>query len=198
MKPLCLALILAVFSFVPASSGKVANLGKGLNSATILIIRHAEKPDIGTGLSPAGQQRASAYVKYFKNFMIDAAPVRISALYAAADSSESRRSRLTLQPLSQALRLGINTSYKNLQFPSLVTAIKSKPAGLVSLICWHHGTIADLIKALGGDPAQLLPDGKWRDRVYDATIVLRYDKLGNLIDARYLNQNLMPGDLKSE
>jgi hypothetical protein len=36
-------------------------------SATIFLVRHGEKPDSGTGLSPAGQARADAYVKYFQN-----------------------------------------------------------------------------------------------------------------------------------
>jgi len=36
-------------------------------NATIYLIRHAEKPPSGKGLSPAGQARANAYVQYFQN-----------------------------------------------------------------------------------------------------------------------------------
>ena len=34
----------------------------------ILIIRHAEKPEAGSGLAPAGVQRAQAYIEYFQHF----------------------------------------------------------------------------------------------------------------------------------
>ena len=43
----------------------------GLSDATVLIIRHAEKPPTGAGLSRAGEQRAQAYVQYFKDFTVD-------------------------------------------------------------------------------------------------------------------------------
>ena len=43
----------------------------GLKNAVILVIRHAEEPDDGDGLSSAGQARANAYANYFKTFTID-------------------------------------------------------------------------------------------------------------------------------
>ncbi|MDE2031874.1 MAG: flagellar basal body-associated protein FliL, partial [Pseudomonas sp.] len=38
---------------------------RGLNNVTVLIVRHAEKPDEGPLLSPKGEQRAAAYASYF-------------------------------------------------------------------------------------------------------------------------------------
>jgi hypothetical protein len=189
---ICLILLAGWFASKSVASPVVS--GKGFYSATVLLIRHAEKPETGTGLSPEGQQRALAYVNYFKSFTIDAKPVRISALYAAADSSESRRSRLTLQPLSRALKIAINSSYKNMNFASLVNAMRARPGGRVSVVCWHHGTMPDLVRALGGDPAKLLPKGEWPDSVYGGIIVLRYDSQGQLVEATYRNENLMPSD----
>lgn len=196
MKCFPLVLALAVLALVPKGLGNALPTGKGLNSATVLIIRHAEDPDSGSGLSPAGQQRAVAYVNYFKTFTIDSNPIRIAALYAAADSSVSRRSRLTLQPLSQALHLAISATFKDEKFAGLATAIRARPAGQTMVICWHRETIPGLVQALGGDPAQLWPDGKWPHGVFGGTVVLRFDKVGKLIEASYRNQNLMPGDSK--
>ncbi len=196
MKCFPLFLALAVFALVPAGFGDVPQPGKGLNSATVLIIRHAEDPDSGTGLSPTGQQRAVAYVKYFKTFTIDSSPIRIAALYAAADSSASRRSRLTLQPLSQSLGIAISATFKDEKYAGLAAAIRTRPAGQTMIICWHRETIPGLVQALGGDPKQLFPDGLWPHGVFNGTIVLRYDKVGKLIDASYRKQNLMLGDSK--
>ncbi|MCG2991082.1 hypothetical protein, partial [Escherichia coli] len=75
----------------------------GLADATIAIIRHGEKPDSGTGLSPAGEKRAQAYSAYFQHLTLDGRPFRPDTLIATADSKNSARERLTLEPLSQAL-----------------------------------------------------------------------------------------------
>src|SRR4051812_6839108 len=76
-----------------------------LSNATILIIRHAEKPEHGTGLSPEGEARAQAYARYFQSFRVKAEPLRLDYLVAADDSEHSQRSRLTLEPLAGAIGL---------------------------------------------------------------------------------------------
>lgn len=43
----------------------------GLRNATVLIIRHAEKPDVGSVLNARGEQRAAAYVDYFTALQLD-------------------------------------------------------------------------------------------------------------------------------
>src|SRR5579872_3669598 len=115
MKPLALirfsllALVLSTPSFAaPADS-------RPLKDTIILIIRHAEKPETGQGLSPAGQQRAEACVHYFKNFTVDAKPLKLDSLFATADSKGSQRPRLTLEPLGNALGLKIDNRFKNKQ-----------------------------------------------------------------------------------
>src|SRR5215475_11683247 len=80
----------------------VAQVQSPLSDATILIIRHAEKPEIGTGLSSEGQARAESYVKYFQNFSFKSEAVQLDYLVAADDSDHSQRSRLTLEPLGRA------------------------------------------------------------------------------------------------
>lgn len=169
-----------------------------LQDAIILIIRHAEKPDSGQGLSPAGQQRAEAYVKYFKSFQADAKPLKLDCLLATADSKGSMRPRLTLEPLGKALGLKIDGRFKNKNFQQMVDEIQSTNRGKGILICWHHGEIPQLVRALGGDPAKLLPESKWPDDQFGWVLQLHYDHEGHLIpgETKRINENLMPGDLK--
>ena len=46
---------------VLAAQVAVAKEKTGLADATVVIVRHGEKPDEGAGLSPAGEARAKAY-----------------------------------------------------------------------------------------------------------------------------------------
>jgi hypothetical protein len=166
----------------------------GLKGTTVLIIRHAEKPDKGYDLTPAGYQRAKAYVHYFQNFTVDGKPVRLDYLFAAADSNGSHRPRLTLEPLSKATGLPIDQRFGAKQYQELADELRTKPHGEHILICWHHGDIPGLLSALGANPEKLLPKGKWPDDVFGWMIQLHYDEKGQLVEAKCINENLMPGD----
>src|SRR5260221_1279689 len=74
-----------------------------LSDATILIIRHAEKPPSGPGLSAEGQARAEAYVRHFQKLRQGSQRLTPDYIAAADDSDHSQRSRLTVEPLAQAL-----------------------------------------------------------------------------------------------
>ena len=76
-----------------------------LNNAVILIIRHAEDADSGDGLSSVGDARAKAYASYFKNFTVDGQPLKLDYLFAAKDSRNSHRPRLTIEPIGKELGL---------------------------------------------------------------------------------------------
>ena len=165
-----------------------------LKDGVILVIRHAEKPETGEGLSPEGEARANAYVDYFKDFKIDSKPLAIEHLVCTADSKASRRPRLTIEPLGKELGLPIDARFKNKQFQELADEIKSKPRGKHILICWHHGEIPELLQALGADSRQLLPKSKWPSETFDWLIQLRYDADGHLLDAKRTNEQLMPQD----
>ena len=153
----------------------------GLADATVLIVRHGEKPDSGPDLSPEGQARAEAYVAYFQPFMLDGAPFRPDMLVASADSRNSARERLTLTPLSQALKLPIDQRFADREVQNLVAALSTESHGKSILIAWHHGQLAKLIKAFGADPKALLPDGKWPGEVFNWVVVLRFDHSGQLV-----------------
>lgn len=62
------------------------------------------------------------------------------------------------------------------------------------LIAWRHDEIPALLAALGVDPNQVLSKGKWPGDVFGWLIQLRYDQNGQLINARCINENLLPDD----
>jgi hypothetical protein len=164
----------------PLSSASVV-LQNGLSNATILIVRHAEKPSHATDLSPAGQMRAEVYAQYFRHFELDGRPVRIDALVAAEDSEKSSRPRLTLEPLSVETGMPINQPCPDRAVAVLLAWLKQRPADQTTLVSWHHTKIAKLLAALGGDPAEFLPNGEWPDDAFDWVVALRFDQEGHLM-----------------
>jgi hypothetical protein len=166
-----------------ASAKDRSDSQQGLQNTTVLIIRHGEQPSSGPGLSALGQKRADAYVSYFQNLTLDSTPAVPNYLMSAADSAQSQRPHLTLVPLSKALNLPINDKLTFKQGAKLAKELQDKSHGKVILICWHHSAVPDLLKALGADPNQLLPKGKWPDEVYNYVLRLSFDGKGALIPA---------------
>ena len=82
-------------------------------STTVLIIRHCEKPPTGTGLTVAGEERSRAYPIYFQKNLTNGEPIKLDFLFAAADTPESHRSRLTLEPLAHELMLKIDNEHRD-------------------------------------------------------------------------------------
>jgi len=154
----------------------------------VLIVRHAEKPSVGRDLSPEGEARAQKLVQYFKDYKMGGKPVVLNHLFATEDSKNSDRPRLTLEPLSKALELPLDTSFKNQQFKKLASHIKQHCQGGRVLICWHQGNIPDLLKALGADPNALLPRGNWPSSQFNWVIELHYNSTGQLVASRCINQ----------
>ncbi len=178
-------LFLLLFAAVPCSQyGACAHSHKhdmdatvqqgGPPNAVILIIRHAEKPDDGAGLAPQGVERANAYVRYFETYKFNGVPLHFDALFASRDSAGSMRPRLTLEPLSHALGMPLQTPYKDKDIADIAAEIQSVGPGKHILICWHHGEIPDLLSALGADP-------NWPDNQYGWVIQLSFDSRGHLI-----------------
>ena len=163
----------------PPQAGK----SSALNNAVILIIRHAEKPTAGDQLSAAGNARAQTYANFFKNFTLDGQPLKLDYLFASADSKASQRACLTIEPTSKMLGVAVDCQFADAQFQELADEIRAKPHGQNILICWHHGEIPQLVRALGADPGRLFPKGKWPDEVFNWLVELRYDSNGNLTKA---------------
>ena len=151
-----------------------------LANATVLIVRHAEKPESGNSLTPLGFARADKYAEYFRPFKADSEIITIDALYAGADSKGSVRPRLTLEPLSWAMGIPLNTQFPTTDPEALATALRTEPHGRHVLIAWRHSKIPALVKALGADPESLIPNSVWPDAVYDWVLLLHFDAQGRV------------------
>ena len=160
-----------------------------LASNTVLIVRHAEKPLLGRDLTPIGQARAQAYIHYFEPFHDGGLNFRINALYAGADSADSVRPRLTLEPLSQATGLPLDSTVSTKDPVALVTLLRTTSHGNHPLVAWRHGSIPALLTAFGASPT-LLPDSKWPNETYDWVIVLTFDSAGHLHSQRLVKETL--------
>lgn len=162
----------------------------GLAANTVLIVRHAEKPEAGPSLTALGAARAQQYATYFEPFHSGVFHFRVDALYAGSDSANSERPRLTLEPISKATGLPLNLEVGTKESEKLVTLLRTQPHGSHPLIAWRHGQMRALLLALGADPAQLLPDGKWPDAVFDWVILLQFDEAGKLTHQERLKEDL--------
>jgi hypothetical protein len=185
------AAILFVFTLIFAAEAQ-----EGPKDSVVLIIRHAENPESGHGLSPRGKERAEAYKDYFSNFAVDSKRLEPDVIFTAQDSKQSHRPRLTVEPFAKTANLKIDTRFGNNQPVELAADLHANQQGKVILICWRHGNIPSLLRALGARPKDLLPDGKWPDLVYDWVLLLRYDQDGRLIpgSTRRINEHVLQGD----
>lgn len=168
----------------------------GPKDSVVLIIRHAEDADSGHGISPRGEERAQAYKNYFLNFAVDSKRLEPNVVFAARDSHKSHRPRLTVEPFAKAADLKIDTRFGNDQSADLAAYLRANQQGKVILICWRHGNIPALLRALGAKPKDFLPNGKWPKSVYNWVILLSFDQDGRLIpsSSRKINERLMPDD----
>jgi hypothetical protein len=94
------------------------------------------------------------------------------AIFATQRSKHSQRPIETVTPLAIALNLPVNDGFadKDADIKQMVEAILTDQsfAGEIVLICWHHGKIPAIAKALGvAKPPKW--DGKIFDRVWQIT-----------------------------
>lgn len=174
----------------------VADAQEGPKNSVVLIIRHAENPANGHGLSPRGEERAKAYKNYFQNFTVDGKRREPEAVLVAADSKQSHRPRLTVERFAKAANLPIDNRFANRQPADLVAELRANYQGKVILVCWHHGQIPALLRALGAAPETLLPNGKWPRDVYDWVIMASFDENGRVIPdgTKRISEHLLQGD----
>lgn len=161
-----------------------------LANNTVLIVRHAEKPLKGRTLTPQGEARARAYVQYFQHFRSATLAFGVDGLYAGADSEESMRPRLTLEPLHAATGLELHSDIGTKENPKLVAELRTTQHGTHPLVSWRHGQIPSLLEAFSASPEKLLPGGKWPDDVFDWVIILHFDTNGKLDSQTLIHEDL--------
>ena len=161
-----------------------------LANNTVLIVRHAEKPAEGTGLTRIGEARAQLYAKYFQPFQEEGLSISVDCLYAGADSKNSVRPRLTLEPLSKATGLPLHLNVGTKEPEVLVHELKTDAHGPHPLIAWRHGEIPALLTAFGIAPEKVVPNGKWPDDVFDWVIVIATGPDGQPMSAKLIHESL--------
>jgi hypothetical protein len=181
-------MLVSSFSFFCVLAAAAAQAPDHLANTTVLIVRHAEKPEEGASLTPAGFARAQAYTHYFNPFLLDGKQLRINALYAGHDTEGSMRPRLTLEPLSHALHLPLDTDYGTDDPAGLADHLRSTSHGDHVLIAWRHKKIPALVEALGGRPSEIIPGDTWPNDVYDWVLVLRFNAEGRLASEQRLQE----------
>ncbi len=186
--------LLAAVLFV--STLAIAANAQGPKNAVVLIIRHGEKPDSGVDLSPLGKERAKAYKHYFQDFTVDSQRLCPNAVFAAKDSKDSNRPRLTVEPFAEAEKLRVDAHFSSDHTAKLAAALRKNDQGKRILISWHHTDIPALLRALGAEPDSLLPRGKWPNSVFGWVLMLSFDQDGHLIPAgtKRIEEHLMPDD----
>ena len=148
--------LVAIAGVFAAKSARAAS-----GPSVILLIRHGE--DIGVAphdfhLAPRGHQRAEALPKLFGSRL-----PKPQVIIATRATKGSNRPVETVEPLARALDVPIDNRYAESDYKLLARDLLSDPryAGKVVLVCWHHGKIPRLAKALGVKGAPLWPEDQF-------------------------------------
>ena len=94
--------------------------------ATILLIRHAEKPASGMDLAPAGFARAKVMPELFCGTAAPHNLPRPDFLFATHVSKNSNRPMETITPLSEALGLPISHEIDDKDYATLATGVAER------------------------------------------------------------------------
>ena len=139
---------------------------------TILIFRHAEKPDEGKHLSVAGWERAERLVE-----LVETKYGKPDKIFAASNSKESHRPVETAAPLAKRFGLKIDVTYEDKDYRMLSVHLDHEIyTNNTIVIFWHHGLIPSLSAWLGGPEMD-----KWPDDVFDQYIELKIGVHANVI-----------------
>jgi len=109
---------------------------------TVIAVRHAEKRSDDArdpALSEAGETRSKTLSRLLSKS-------GVTHVYSTA----YRRTRATVAPLAELLRLEVN-DYSPREIESFVKELRELPAGSVALVAGHSNTTPGLVLAMGGE-----------------------------------------------
>jgi phosphohistidine phosphatase SixA len=141
----------------------------------ILVMRHAERPDDpdNPDLTAAGEQRAEKLATYIPETFD-----KPDFIFAAAVSRHSDRPYETVKPLSKASGAGIDATFADNDYGALAKELrtKSKYVGKRIVVCWHHGNIPSLLRALKAADGSY-PD-PWDHKVFNLILKVEFPSGG--------------------
>ena len=176
--------------------------------ATIMIIRHAEKPngDLGAtsggvedkrSLTPTGWQRAGAWAEMFlpslgqtsalpkQTAIYASAPASHAEIHAGEGGSKSQRPLETVTPLASKAGIEVDQSFMKGQEANLAHAISGTDS--VVLVCWQHEDIAAIARAIT-PAAHGIPANDWPDDRFN--VMFRFDRRDNA--SPWIFQQIVP------
>ena len=150
-----------------------------------MLMRHGE--DIaqrGPHLSPDGVKRADALPRLFGPRL-----PKPDVIIATHATKGSNRPIETVEPLARALHLRIDNRFREDDVATLARNLLSDERfeGKVVLVCWHHGSLPKLARALGVTDAP-----KWPDSQFDHVWMIDFKKKAARLDD--VHEKLMDGD----
>jgi broad specificity phosphatase PhoE len=189
---------------VGAGAPPVATPGVVAPASLVMVIRHAEKPDGETdgvdargreddsSLTPTGWDRAHRLVDLFDPAQGSPRPGlgRPATIYAADANDEGRgqRTRETVAPLADRLRIATDTTFGKGDEEDLVEHVITRPGP--ALISWQHSGIPSIADAFPSvTPA---PPSEWPDDRFD--VVWTFTKTADGWQFAQLPELVLPGD----
>ncbi len=167
----------------------------------IMVIRHAEKPNGEPGVMPDGTEnpealtvtgwkRAKALVGFFDppNGQFARHLARPDRLFACG--SNSLRPKQTIEPLSAAMALPIDTTFRKGQESRLVAAAKSMDDSV--LIAWQHEAIPEIASLIRGSSSNI--PTPWPGHRFDMVWVFDSEG-GEVWSFAQTPELVLPGDL---
>jgi phosphohistidine phosphatase SixA len=144
-----------------------------MTNARILLMRHAEKSadPMDPHLSSDGYARAAKLAEYVPDTL--GVP---QFLFATSISKHSVRPIETIEPLSAKIGVPIDSTYADQDYGALASELLSDQrfadAGSLIVVCWHHGNIPSMARALRAN-AGSYPD-PWDAQVFNQILVLSF------------------------
>jgi len=126
-------------------------------------------PQLGCSM----HHKAGEFTAHYQEVPVKGSAPRFPAphyIFATQASKNSKRPIETVTPLATALNVPLNDGFadKDASIQKMTNAILNDFSGEIILVCWHHGEIPDIAKALGiAKPPKW--DGKVFDRVWQIT-----------------------------
>jgi phosphohistidine phosphatase SixA len=148
--------------------------------ATVLLLRHAEKPADRRDphLADEGRARAARLAAY-----IPEAFGRPDLLIAAADKASSFRPRETLEPLAAATGAVFRHDVPETRNATFAKELRSdlRHDGVRIVVAWRHKALPGLARALGAKAGEC-PE-PWPENLYELILRFDYDGAGPRVTA---------------
>jgi broad specificity phosphatase PhoE len=179
-----------------------------MTSTKIMVIRHAEKPaesGFPTGVLETGEQdpesltvrgweRAGALLCFFAPTAgglqyPDIAQPQFLFASGTGKRSDSLRPQQTIKPLSEKLKLSVNTDYSKGEEKDLVAHVLGC-SGVV-LICWQHEYISNIANEILGET---ITPQNWPKSRFDLVWVFDLNPISGKYNFKQIPQLLLASD----